>query len=146
MTLVAASLMFLLSSFINAGATDLIVKAKGSKSHGIYAHFKIFVNDLECGDKFTSSAYQEYGFSIPFSKSEIKEIKIVFDNDTYCIGGDRNLYVNSIIIGNEIPIKADNNLVKYFCQNGKELDYPGMLGWNGVLVFDLTKISFTPVL
>jgi hypothetical protein len=128
----------------NATGTDLIVKAKGSKADGIYAHFKVFVNDLECGGKFTTSSCKEYCFSVPFEVNEITEVKIVFDNDQYSMGEDRNLFVNCIFIGNEIPIKASKGTAKYLTKNGEDVEFGGMMGWDGELIFDITKIKMCP--
>lgn len=144
LNILALIFVLLISTYVNASSTDLIVWAKGSKAHGVFAHFKVIVNNLECGDKYTSSIYEGYCFSIPFSQHEIKKIKIVFDNDHYSFGEDRNLYIESIIIGNDLNIKADSNLVKYVCINGKKIDYPGVMGWEGELIFDITKLKSIP--
>ncbi len=138
------ALLFLLSFTTKASDTELMVKAKGSKANGVYSHFKVIVNDLECGGKSTSSSFEEYYFSIPFSKDEIEEIKIVFDNDFYSIGEDRNLCVYSIVINDEIPIKANKETVKCICVNGAEYEYCGMMEWNSTLVFDVKKLRFHP--
>lgn len=139
------ALLFLVSFSLKASDTELIVKAKGSKADGVYSHFKVLVNGLECGDKYTSStSFKEYLFSVPFSKEEIEEIKIVFDNDKYSIGEDRNLCVHSIVINNEIPIKADKESVKCICINGAEHEYCGMMSWNSTLVFDVKSIRIHP--
>jgi len=138
-------LLFILTSFtIEANNNNAIVKVKGSKAKGVYAHFKVFVNGLEYGDKYASLECKEYRFPIPFSTSEINEVKIVFDNDKYCFGEDRNLCIHSIIIGDEIPIKAGQETVKYVCMNGEEHPYCGMMQWNGTLTFDITKLRFHP--
>ena len=144
LTLFAIVLILFLSSTVKASEIDLIVKAKGSKANGIFAHFKVIVNGLECGDKYTSSTCKEYCFSVPFTTPEINEIKIVFDNDLYSIGEDRNLCVHSIIIDHEIPIKPNNETVKYILINGEEYEYCGMMAWNSALIFDITKLRFHP--
>ena len=123
---------------------DLSIKAKGSKANGVHSHFKVFVNDLFCGDEYTSSDFEEYSFSIPFISSEIREVKIVFDNDHYSIGEDRNLCIHSIRINDDIPIRANQESATYRCMNGEEHPYCGMMLWNGSLVFDITKLRFHP--
>ncbi len=139
-------LLFILVSplAVKGSGTDIIVKAKGSKADGIYAHFKVYVNDLECGSKFSASSCKEYCFSAPFAKDEITEVKIIFDNDLYSMGEDRNLFVNCIFIGNEIPIKANKTTARYITKNGEDAEFSGMMGWNGELVFDITKIKMCP--
>ena len=131
-------------SAIYASDCNLVVKAKGSKANGVYSHFRLFVNNLECGEESTSSTFENYCFDIPFATSEINEIKIVFDNDLYSIGEDRNLCVHSLIIHDDIPIRANQESAKYTCINGEEHPYCGMMLWNGSLVFDVAKLRFHP--
>ncbi len=140
------SIIFLIFTCTYAWASDikLTVKAKGTKANGVYAHFKLLVNDLECGSKYTSSSCTEYCFTVPFEKEEIKTIQIVFDNDQYFMGEDRNLFVNCIYVGDDLPIKASTSSVKYIKRDGEEVDFEGMMEWNGALVFDLTKIKMHP--
>ena len=91
----------------SAADIELIVRAKGTKANGKYAHFRLIVNNLDCGGKYSASSCKEYCFSVPFATHEIKRIEVVFDNDYYSIGEDRNLFVNCIYINNELPIKAN---------------------------------------
>ena len=144
LNLLATVFVFFIATYVQAGNCDLIVKAKGSKANGIYSHFKVLVNDLDCGDKHTSSIFEEYCFSIPFSSSEINDIKIVFDNDKYSIGEDRNLCIHSIVIHDDIPIKANQQTAKYVCINGDEHPYCGMMQWYGTVIFDIKKLRFHP--
>jgi len=120
---------------------NLIVKARGTKANGVYAHFKLYVNDLECGSKYTRESCKEYCFRIPFATDEIKKITLKFDNDFYTVGEDRSLIVSCIYVGDELPIKATEQSTRYVKQNGEEVDYSGVMQWNGSLIFDLTKIK-----
>ena len=136
------SILFCSATFSNN--CDLVVKVKGSKVHGVYSHFKVLVNDLPCGEDHTSSEFEDYCFNIPFASAEISEIKIVFDNDLYTIGEDRNLCVHSLIIHNDIPIRANQETAQYTCINGDVHSYCGMMLWNGSLVFDVARLRFHP--
>ena len=144
LTLLGLSLLLLMPIAAKADNTLITVKAKGSKASGVYAHFKLYVNDVECGDKFTTSSCKEYCFSVPFGIDEIKEVKVVFDNDKYSMGEDRNLFINCIFIGNEIPIKANKSTAKYTTKSGENVEFEGMMGWNGSLVFDIASIKSCP--
>jgi hypothetical protein len=124
-----------------AADINLIVKAKGTKSNGVYAHFKVLVNGFECGSKYSAASCKEYGFSVPFELSEVKTVEIVFDNDHYTMGENRNLFVNCIYLGNEIPVKSSDESVRYVTKNGEESDFSGLMEWNGSLIFDITKIN-----
>ena len=142
--LLAAFFFLLLSSKVYANDTDVIVKARGTKANGVFAHFKLLVNNYECGDHHASMTCKEYSFSVPFTKAEIEEVKIVFDNDLYSLGEDRNLCVHSIIIGDDVPIKVCHETVKYVYQNGENHIYCGMMGWNGTLIINVKNLRFQP--
>ncbi len=73
--LLAAFFFLLLSSKVYANDTDVIVKARGTKANGVFAHFKLLVNNFECGDHHASMTCKEYSFSVPFTKAEIEEVK-----------------------------------------------------------------------
>lgn len=129
---------------VSAEETGLIVKVKGSKANGVYSEFKVLVNDVDCGSEYASSVFEDHHFHTSFKVEEIDLIKIVFLNDLYSIGEDRNLCVHSIIINNDIPILASTKNVNYICVNGKEFPYCGMMQWNGALLFDISKLRFHP--
>jgi len=133
-------LLMFTNSTVATADTNLIVRAKGTKANGVYAHFKLIVNDLQCGNKYSASSCKEYCFNVPFAADEIKKVEIVFDNDHYSVGEDRNLFVNSIYVGNELPIKANKKTVKYITRSGEKVDFEGLMQWNGSLIFDLTSI------
>ncbi len=137
-------LIMLLPLNVLAGETILKIKAKGTKAGGVYAHFRVIVNDHEVGRRFTTANCTEYFFNVPFASNEIEEIRIVYDNDRYSIGEDRNLFVSCIFIGDEIPIKANKSTAKYFTKSGQEVEFEGMMGWNGSLIFDVTAIQQCP--
>ena len=133
--------------FINplpASAEQIVVKAKGSKANGNFTHFKVLVNDHEVGSKYTSCEFVEYKFEIPFAEEEINDIKIVFDNDLALGEEDRDLFVCSLTIGNQPSLNARKGIAKYYHQNGKEQEYNGMMGRNGMLVFDISAINNCP--
>lgn len=144
LTILGIIFIMLLPLSVLAGDTILKIKAKGTKAGGVYAHFKVIVNDVEVGRKFTTANCSEYFFDVPFSTDEINEIRIEFDNDKYSVGEDRNLFVNCLFIGNEIPIKANKSTAKYITKSGQEIDFEGMMGWNGSLIFDITAIQQCP--
>ncbi|NJN26817.1 MAG: hypothetical protein HC819_12995 [Cyclobacteriaceae bacterium] len=134
-----------LVSFTTAAIADVvIVKAKGTKANGVFAHFSVFANDQELGKKYTNCAFEEYSFNLPFPTEEIREVKIKFDNDLTLGEEDRNLFVCSITIGNLPTINTMKGTAKYFFQNGKEQEYHGMMGRNGTLVIDISAIRFCP--
>lgn len=141
MTFFASLLFLFLYTPLHADNTELVVKARGSKAYGMYSHFKVLVNGVNCGSKYASMDFEEYKFTVPFDKEEIRKVEIVFDNDVYTMGEDRNLCVASILIGNEIPMKACRKSVQYVCQNGEQHPYCGMMQWNGTLTFDVEALK-----
>ncbi len=144
MVILAVFFLIPISFSVSAETSGIFVKAKGSKANGVYSQFKVIVNDVDCGYQNTSSLFEDYHFHTPFTIDEIEIIKIEFINDLYSIGEDRNLCIYSVFIEDDVPILASPDNVKYFCMNGDEYPYCGMMQWNGTLVFDVSKLRFHP--
>jgi hypothetical protein len=138
-----SGILFSLFAF-STNAENIVVKVKGSKANGDFAHFHLLVNDLEVGSKNTSCVFEEYCFQTPFSGEEINEIKILYDNDFSLGKEDRNLYISSLTIENQPPFNAVTGIVKYYLQNGKEEEFNGVMGRNGVLVLNVNTVNQCP--
>ena len=118
----------------------MIVNAKGSEAGGVYAHFKVLVDGQEIGDAFTTANHEPYIFPLPMDPSTINEVRVVFDNDAFIDGKDRNILVQSIELdGTVFPAPGDN--VTYIRGDGSEYPYYGTMWWRGELVFDLSLAS-----
>ncbi len=118
----------------------LIVNAKGSEAGGINAHFSVYANEFKIGESIASSTYQNYIFTVPSEVGSLDEISIIFDNDAVINGQDRNLYVKSIMAF-ESAYEAPGPVVKYVRKDGLEINYTGVMQWNGALTFDIETIN-----
>jgi len=117
---------------------ELLVTAKGSEAAGVFAHFKVYVNNQEIGNSFTTDKYQSYYFALPIEPEAINKIQITFDNDAFINGQDRNLFVQNIAIG-EKNIKATQENVTYRRKNGDIIPYSGAMPWSGDLIFNIEQ-------
>ena len=81
--------------------TDSVtVVASSIDLQDIPARFKLWVNDSVVGEQYTQEALAAYGFRLSDSVP-INTITVEFDNDHFVTGvGDRNLLVQSVIVGN----------------------------------------------
>ncbi len=139
---IAVLFIFASNIFAQGMESEIVVRLKGSKADGVYSHFQVLVNDVQCGQEYASMKFEDYRFTAPFGLSEIRDVKIKFDNDYYSIGEDRNLCVLSLCINDEVPILAKTENVQFICMNGKEFPYCGMMLWNGSLVFNIDQLKF----
>jgi hypothetical protein len=121
------------------GTGELIVNAKSTPAGGVYAHFKVLVDGQEIGNKYTTSGYMPYTFTLSQYPTTIEEVKVVFDNDAVINGMDRNLYVMGVEVdGTNFPAPAGN--VTYIRGDGSEYPYHGTMWWKGELIFDLSEM------
>ena len=122
--------------------STLIVNVKGSQAGGQYAHYKVYVNNDIVGDAYTTSTYEAHQYSgLNIDANDISNIEITFDNDAVISGQDRNLYVQSIKIGDREIFATPSNVI-YKRTNGSIIPYNGVMPWNGDLIFDkLTELT-----
>jgi Ca2+-binding RTX toxin-like protein len=106
--------------------------------NGVGAQFDVFLNGKRIGQDETSSAHSEawqighYAFDAA-TPSDFKSLKIVFTNDDFGGGQDRNLYVTSISI-NGITIDLKNAI-------NTQQPHSGTLYSDGSFSVDLRSLS-----
>jgi len=83
---------------------QIIIKAKGTKADGRFAHFNLIINGRYTGGAFVSSKSVEYIFNIKLDKETVNSINVFFDNDSDYAGEDRNLFVNSIQVNGRLIV------------------------------------------
>lgn len=80
------------------GETVLRVLAYGQAALGVAPHMAVRVGDRTLGDaSATASVYTPHEFSFDASPGA-QTISVVFDNDYYANGQDRNLYLDAVVI------------------------------------------------
>ncbi|MEM1137757.1 MAG: carbohydrate-binding domain-containing protein, partial [Bacteroidota bacterium] len=115
------------------------VNAKGTEAGGVFAHYKVYLNDELVGDTYASANYKADTFAIPSSIGEIEKLTVVFDNDALILGEDRNLSVKNVSI-NQNKIAASNKNVVYKRKTGEIIPFDELMPWEGELIFDLKEI------
>jgi hypothetical protein len=88
--------------------STIIVRASGSMLNNVGPKFQLRVNNVVQGDvEVKSSTPQDYSFTLNSRMPAGAKVEVVFYNDDYANGQDRNLYVDSIgINGYLIPSTA----------------------------------------
>jgi hypothetical protein len=97
------------------------VYAKGTQCKGVNAHFTLFLNDKIIGQAFTGSSSREFKFELSKAPDSIAMFIVNFDNDIKIENEDRNLFIDSIVIGRIKLMRNDF----YFARN----DYPERYGF-----------------
>ena len=128
--------MFSVTSHAYERNIVLTINAKGSSAAGEYAHLKAIVNGVQIGATYTTGSYQLYQFPLNINTGQPITVKVVFDNDAVVDGQDRNLYVQSIDIG-ETEIIASSENVIYQRKDGSIIPYNGIMPWSGDLIFEM---------
>lgn len=82
-----------------AGATTITVRARGSVGAGVWPHMVVSVGGAIVGSATVqSTSWAPYAF--PFTAAAgTQEIRVSFDNDYASTTEDRNLYLESVMIG-----------------------------------------------
>lgn len=84
---------------LGAGTVPITVTAKGESAAGGWPHLVLSLAGATLGATTVSSAgWAEYTFRVPVS-ADTKELRVIFDNDYYQDGEDRNLLIDKVVVG-----------------------------------------------
>ncbi len=125
--------------------TTFVVNASGQAAGGIWPQFKLRLDGVDLGQATVSStATGRYTFKAKVAPDQAHKVQIVYTNDDFVNGQDRNLIVKSLEINGK-AVNSTSSLVTY--DKGALDGYdvvPGQEGmwWNGALNFALTKDYF----
>ena len=109
------------SNYDGVIANNLIgVKAYSELDKEHSAHCIVLVNNIVIGDVYCSTKKKTYHFSWYGNLSNIDSITVRFDNDSRGAVGDRNLYVDGLIVNDSLEVPVQHNSV-YFIKT--PLDY-----------------------
>ncbi len=112
-----------------ASAETLVVNAYGDQTRNCtfllfctdtFPNMTVYVNGVSYGMQEVSSTAQDYSFNVTLPSSDPVNIDVLFDNDAYygSLGilfgnsGDRNLFINSITIGNKTFSPTGSGVIK----------------------------------
>lgn len=130
----------------------LIVRARGSSAQNVDARMEVRVDGALVGtiDVPHVSAYQSYRFDLAIARGEAHPVDVAFVNDAYFpdLQQDRNLYVESIQVGN-VRVLPNSAGVRYD-RGGGAAAYDGVdvlagqatMPWSGALRFEIPASEF----
>ncbi|MBP2296408.1 cellulase family glycosylhydrolase [Azospirillum rugosum] len=125
--------------------TTFVVNASGQAAGGIWPQLKLRLDGVDIGQATVSSTSTgRYTFKAQVAPDQAHKVQIVYDNDGFVNGQDRNLIVKSIEVNGK-TVNSTNSLVTYDKGALDGIDVvPGQEGlwWNGALNFALTKDYF----
>ena len=80
------------------GATTITVSAYGSIGGGVWPHMIVSVGGTPIGNTTVqSTAWTQYPFTFNAAHGTA-ELRVTFDNDYCCTSGDRNLYLDKVVV------------------------------------------------
>ncbi len=102
-----------LLTFKEAGDTSqIVVRARGTKANGRFAHFNLIVNGEFYDDSFTAGETTDYIYNVKTGNTGLKTVGVRFDNDCRLRKEDRNLFILSIKVnGRQIFANKNTSLV-----------------------------------
>jgi Endoglucanase len=125
--------------------TTFVVNASGQAAGGIWPQFKLRLDGVDLGQATVSSTSTgRYTFTAKVAPDQAHKVQIVYTNDDFVNGQDRNLIVKSLEINGK-TVNSASSLVTYDKGAVDGIDVvPGQEGmwWNGALNFALTKDYF----
>ena len=125
--------------------TTFVVNASGQAAGGIWPQFKLRLDGVDLGQATVSSTSTgRYTFTAKVAPDQAHKVQIVYTNDDFVNGQDRNLIVKSLEINGK-AVNSASSLVTYDKGALDGIDVvPGQEGmwWNGALNFALTKDYF----
>ncbi|GAA4259419.1 cellulase family glycosylhydrolase [Azospirillum formosense] len=125
--------------------TTFVVNASGQAAGGIWPQFRLLLDGVNLGQATVSSTSDgRYTFKAQVAPDQAHKLQIVYFNDGYVNGQDRNLLVKSLEVNGK-SVASTSSLVSYDrgASDGKDV-IPGQEGmwWDGSLDFALTKDYF----
>ncbi|OYD80822.1 cellulase family glycosylhydrolase [Azospirillum brasilense] len=125
--------------------TTFVVNASGQAAGGIWPQFRLLLDGVNLGEATVSSTSAgRYTFKAQVAPDQAHKVQIVYFNDGYVNGQDRNLLVKSLEVNGK-SVAPTSSLVSYDKGAIDGMDViPGQEGmwWDGALDFALTKDHF----
>ncbi|WP_188261485.1 cellulase family glycosylhydrolase [Azospirillum tabaci] len=125
--------------------TTFVVNASGQAAGGIWPQFRLLLDGVNLGEATVgSTSAGRYTFKAQVAPDQAHKVQIVYFNDGYVNGQDRNLLVKSLEVNGK-SVAPTSSLVSYDKGAIDGMDViPGQEGmwWDGALDFALTKDHF----
>jgi hypothetical protein len=96
---------------------NLCVNIKGTKADGEFAHFRIYADNIEIDNGWSSRKLTKHQYKIKLNAPP-DQIVIEFDNDLVKKGRDRNLIVGSISVNDKV-FSVNNQHVHLYNKNNE---------------------------
>ncbi|MBI3051588.1 hypothetical protein HYY74_03960 [Candidatus Woesearchaeota archaeon] len=94
------------------GTASFVIRAKGSKSGNEWPKMNVRINGNPVNDfDVTSESYQDYTFTAAYNIGEEVDILYLNDGANSAAGTDRNLWIESVQIGDRIVRPSDDAVV-----------------------------------
>lgn len=92
---------------------SITLRLSGSPAKGIYPHYILYINGIEVSSGTAGEGWEDYTIVPSPRDSMITSIQIVFNNDEHALGEDRNLYVESVMLGKQLILARSNGTKVY---------------------------------
>lgn len=125
----------------------LVVRARGSLAQGQGPLMQVWINGQQVTQRDVSNTdYADFAIDVPAGVGAITAVSLVFPNDAWANGEDRNLYIASITVDGRVnAVNAPNVYYDLGAVDGVDV-IPGQeaMLWTGAMYFDLSAVAPPP--
>jgi hypothetical protein len=91
---------------------------RGTKAKKAYPHFILFADTFLIGDGYSSFFKRTFAYNI-ICNNPPDSVILKFDNDAVTRYGDRNMFIYSISVNNQVFRTDNENVICYYRKNGE---------------------------
>jgi len=129
--------------------TQVVIRARASLAEGVGAQMQLWLNGAKVGEvSVNNTAYSDYQFFVNAPVAADAKLDVVFTNDTIVNGQDRNLWIDTVTVGDHVMHSKDSGVVIDKGAGAAAFDglntiagQSGLL-WNGALRFSVPVSAF----
>ncbi|WP_281286146.1 carbohydrate-binding domain-containing protein [Methylibium rhizosphaerae] len=133
----------------DAATTPVVVRARAQLVNGVGARMQLWLDGELVGEtQVDSTMYTDYRFDVAAELGRDARLDVVFTNDYYANGQDRNLWVSLVTVGEHAMRTTDAGVVIDRGAGAQAFDgvntiagQNGLL-WNGALRFTVPALAF----
>jgi Ca2+-binding RTX toxin-like protein len=133
----------------DAATTPVVVRARAQLVDGVGARMQLWLDGELVGEaQVDSTTYTDYRFDVAAELGRDARLDVVFTNDYYANGQDRNLWVSLVTVGEHAMSTTDAGVM--IDRGAGALAFDGVntvagqngLLWNGALRFTVPALAF----
>jgi hypothetical protein len=124
-----------------SGPDQVAFSASASLAQGVGPHVNVLVDGKTIGSANVGASSATYSFNTTLTRNMAHDIQIQYTNDISIPGQDRNLFLASITVDNQV-IPSSSRYEVYNAPGHGTFPRSGSMYWDGIANFNLPKTLF----